>query len=645
MFGELDFGFFPGFVNNSKKSFFLILDLNFNRRWILFFTFHLMLDLLFLHACNEVLLRPPDPNLLFSEATMQTRGSEPGSDHPDLDQRLAALAEQVRGLEARVATLETTAHLDSRATTQEPAEQLPVQEHASLNTVLGLLGRTSLVLAGAFLIRTFTESGSLPRVAGVALGLAYAAAWALAADRAGTGGRRLGAAYHAVASAMIAYPLLWETTTRFPVLAPAAAAGILLGITVLLMSVAWRQALEGIAWTVALAGLCTGFALMAATSAIPVFCTLFLLFAGATLVLGVRPEWRAFRWPAALAADAAILSMIILAASPGGSPVLARNLRTTAVLALALALVAVYLASFVGRALVHPRSVRAFEVAQTLAILPIGFGGALRAAHALGAGTGPLGLAALAMGLGCYVAAFTFVRREAEGSSDFRFLTSLALVLVLVAGPILLPAGWLTLELVLLGLASAALGWRFQRGSLLVHGAIYLTGAALASGLLEQTWRAFLAPSGSSFPRAALLALAALTAGHVTLALRKAPGPGPWSLRLPCFLMGALGLLGLAALAVSAAQALLPEPPSPGALAALRTAVLALAAVAAGALGRWVPTGDLGWLVHPLLGATTVKLLLQDLPQGRPLTLTLALTCFGAALLVAPRLAGRRSQA
>jgi hypothetical protein len=109
--------------------------------------------------------------------------------------------------------------------------------------------------------------------------------------------------------------------------------------------------------------------------------------------------------------------------------------------------------------------------------------------------------------------------------------------------------------------------------------------------------------------------------------------------------MGALGLLGLAALAVSAAQALLPEPPSPGALAALRTAVLALAAVAAGALGRWVPTGDLGWLVHPLLGATTVKLLLQDLPQGRPLTLTLALTCFGAALLVAPRLAGRRSQA
>jgi hypothetical protein len=381
---------------------------------------------------------------------------------------------------------------------------------------------------------------------------------------------------------------------------------------------------------------------MAATSAIPVFCALFLLLAGASLALAGRPEWRGFRWPVALATDAAILSMTILAASPGGSPELAGNLPVPLVLALALALVVVYLASFVGRALVQPMSVRGFEVAQTLLLLPIGLGGALRVARAAGAGTGPLGLAALAIGLGCYGAAFSFVRKQNEGS-DFRFLASLALVLVLVSGPILLPAGWLTLELVLLGLASAALGRRFQRRSLLVHSAVYLAAAALASGLLEQTWRAFLAQSGPGFPPPALLALAALAAGHLILAARRLPGPWPWGLRLPCFLTGALGLLGLAALAVSSAQVLLPEPPAPGALAALRTAVLALAAVAAGALGRWIPAGDLGWMVYPLLGATAVKLLLQDLPQGRPLTLTLALACFGAALLVAPRMlkAGR----
>jgi hypothetical protein len=554
------------------------------------------------------------------------------------------MAELVGRLEGRVSNLEVMANLSYRTAPQDrldpdPAPVAPAApERASLAAVLGLLGRTSLVLAGAFLIRTFTESGSLPSLAGVAMGLAYAVAWALAADRAGARGKALSSAYHAIASVLIAYPLLWETTTRFPVLAPAAAAAILLVLAGLLMTVAWRQALQGIMWVVALATLGTGFALMAATSAIPVFCALLLVLAGATLWLDGRPEWRGFRWAAALAADAAILSMTILATSPGGSPELARNLPVPAVLALAMALVAVYLASFVGRAMVHPRSVGAFEVIQTLAILPIGLGGAIRVAEAAGAGTLPLGLAALAMGLGCYGAAFTFMRKQTEGSSDFRFLTSLALLLVLASSPILLPDGWLALHFALLGLVTAILGRRYLRQSLLAHGAVFLAAAALASGLLTLIGRAFLAPGDPVPTLPALLVLAALVAGHMLLVARRAPGPSPWGLRLPCFMMGALGLLGLAALAVLAALPLADAWAS-GTLAALRTAVLALAAVAAGALGRWVPYGDLGWMVHPLLGATAVKLLLQDVPQGRPLTLTLAFTCFGAALLVAPRLA------
>jgi len=571
---------------------------------------------------------------------MQTRDSALASGGSTVESSLAAMAERLRDLERRVATLEAGAPqsipavLANPVAAPEAAPALPVPGRLSAAAVLGLLGRTSLVLAGAFLLRTFAESGSLPRLAGVALGLAYAAAWALAADRAGARGRAVSAAYHAVAAAMIAYPLLWETTTRFKALSPAASAVILLALTGLLMAVAWRRALEGIAWTVALASLGTAFALMAATSAIPVFCALFLVFAGATLALSGRREWRGLRWPAAMAADAAIFSMTILATSPGGSPELAANLPAPAVLALALALVVVYLASFVGRALVHPRSVRAFELAQTMAILAIGFGGAIRVAGHAHTGTGALGLAALAIGLGCYAAAFTFVRRQAEGSSDFRFLTSLALLLVLASGPILLPAGWLGLQAGLLGLAAAALGRRFLRQSLLVHSAVYLAAAALASGLLAQVWRAFAAPAPAALPWPALLALAALAAGHVMLLARRGPGESPLGLRLPCFLMGALGLLGLAALSLAA----LPAGLAPGIAAAMRTAVLAAAAVAAGALGRWVPAGDLGWMVYPLLGATAVKLLLQDVPQGGPLSLSVAFTCFGAALLLAPRL-------
>ena len=561
-----------------------------------------------------------------------------------VEQRLEDLAEHVRRLEDRVLRLEALAQPALPPPRELPAPAAPVRgagEAPSLAGVLGLLGRTFLVLAGAFLIRTFTESGALPRLAGVLLGLGYAAAWAVAADRAGARGRSLSAACHAAACTVIAYPLLWETTVRFAVLAPAAAAAALLGFTVLLMAVAWRRAMEGIAWMVALSSLGTGFALMAATSAVPLFCGLFLLFAGATLGFKGRPGWQGLHWPAALAADAAILSMAILATSPGGSPELARNLPAPLALALSLALVVIYLGSFLARAVLQPRSVRGFEVVQTLAVLPIGFGGAIRVAQASGSGTLELGLAGLALGLGCYAAAFTFVRKQAEGSSDFRFIAGLALVLVLASSPFLLPDGWLALHFALLGLAAAALGRRFQRQSLVLHSAALLTAAALASGLLAAAGAAFLGPEPAPWGWPAYGVLAALLAAHLVLAARRGPGPGPWGLRLPCFLLGAMGLLGLAALAVRAGQTGAGDP---GALAALRTGVLALAAVAAGALGRWFPAGDLGWLVHPLLAATAVKLVAQDVPQGRPLTLTLAFTCFGLALLAAPALARRNSR-
>ena len=561
---------------------------------------------------------------------MKSAASAPASGSSSEQQQLASVMTLVRQLEDRVANLEALAH-PVAAVRETPAPAVP-EPPAGARTapaaMLGLLGRTFLVLAGAFLIRVCTEGGELPRLAGVALGLIYAVVWALAANRAGAKGRPLDAACHAIACAVIAYPLLWEATTRFAVLPAAASAAVLLVITALLMAVALRHGLEGVGWTVALAGLGTGFALMAATSAIPVFCAMFLVCSAATLRLG-----GALRWPAALAADAAILSMAILAVTPR-SPELARNLPAPSVLALALALVLVYLGSFVVRALTVPRSVRAFEVVQTLLILPIGFGGAVRVAGASGTGTAALGLAGLVIGLGCYGAAFTFVRRQTEGSSDFRFLTLLGLLLLLVSSPILLPAGWLPLHFALLGLVAEALGRRFLRPSLVMHGAALLCAAALASGLPGLIGRAFLAPP-AAWPWPSLVVLAALVAGHLLLLTRRAPRPAPWALRLACFALGAAGLMGLAALALMA----VPAADGLGDLAALRTAVLALAAMAAAALGRWLPAGDQGWMVYPLLGVTAVKLLLQDVPQGRPLTLTLAFACFGAALLVAPRLA------
>ena len=77
-----------------------------------------------------------------------------------------------------------------------------------------LVGRTLLVMAGAYLARALTEVGLVPLAAGVALGLAYAVAWqALAAREAAV--RVASASFHSMASGLIAFPLIWETAASF----------------------------------------------------------------------------------------------------------------------------------------------------------------------------------------------------------------------------------------------------------------------------------------------------------------------------------------------------------------------------------------------------------------------------------------------
>jgi hypothetical protein len=46
--------------------------------------------------------------------------------------------------------------------------------------------------------------------------------------------------------------------------------------------------------------------------------------------------------------------------------------------------------------------------------------------------------------------------------------------------------------------------------------------------------------------------------------------------------------------------------------------------------------------MYPILALTGLKLLLADLPQGRPATLFLALALYGFVLIVGPRLARQR---
>lgn len=567
---------------------------------------------------------------------------DPPSAPQDLATRVEALAEALSRLEARVRRLEQQPDGIPLAPGLEPGR--PGTELAgggaapSLVRVLALSGQVCLILGGAFLLRSLTDAGTLPRTTGVGVGLAYALAWGAAAWRASSD---LASAFLALASVMITCPLVWEATTTFSLLPPPAAAAILLAASALHLAVAWARSLQAVAWIALLAVLGTAFGLMAATQSLPAFTLLFLAYGGGTLWLTYGRKWHALRWPAALAADVAVLVLALVAAWPGGPPEGYRTLSPRVAMGLSLALVVLYLGSFAARMLQRRRTLNAFEVVQSALVLTVGFGGALRVALVSGSGAGLLGAGVLVAGAGCYGAASPFAADREDLRANFSFFTTLALAFLLIGGPIVLRPAAFALGAGALGLASLATGLRLRRTLLLLQSALALGAAAVASGLLAGSWRAFLGEGIQPMPPspAGSAVLAALAAGHAIVVEARPGGAAGWRFRLPSLVLGLLAVLGVGAVLVWLGARLLgPGPADPGQLAALRTGVLALAAIGLAALGRALPTSELTWLVYPLLGLAAAKFLVEDLSVGRPLTLFPALMGVGLALILAPRL-------
>jgi hypothetical protein len=281
-----------------------------------------------------------------------------------------------------------------------------------------------LVLAGAYVARALTDARVVPPVVGVALGLAYAVLWQLRADREGRRGRGESAAFHALASCVIAFPLIWETTARLGLMGPRAAGAALVGFFALGLCVAWRQRLAVAAGVATGLALATGVALLFATrDLLAVFVALLSIGAGLEW-LAYRERWLPLRWWAAIALDGVAFLLAALVARPEGLPERYVPLEAPAAAGALLALPALYVVGLAARTLRRGRPVTLFEVAQgTLAVL-LGFGGAWRVLSAGGGSVVGLGALALLLGALCYGAAFAFAERRAGQGRNFYFYST-----------------------------------------------------------------------------------------------------------------------------------------------------------------------------------------------------------------------------
>ena len=571
-----------------------------------------------------------------------------------MDDRVATLEQQVRDLSAAVAALERrVAALDSPptlATSDGVLEAVPTaparvtavpRSDLTLVTVLTLVGRTCLVLGGAYLLRALTDTGVLPRVGGTALGIVYAVAWLGLAYRLDGAGRGLVAPFYGAATALIAFPILYEATVYRSLLTPAGATLAMAGVTALAFAVAGIRRIQALAWIITIAGLTTALLLFAALGPVTSF-GFYLAFLGVwTLWLGYSLDWIWLRWPVAFVADVCVLVLVGSVVGPWhtGDP--------GAVMTLQLVMFAAYLVSIAARTLWRSRDVVPFEVVQTVALLGVAFGGAVYIMESTGAGATSLGTASLVFGAGSYGVAFAFVNRFAGRWKNFTFYTSLAGVFTLAGVGLIAGANTQAVAWSGMAVLAALLGYRYSAIAIGSHAAVYLVAAALTSGLLGAITEAFTASAdhawvGLSLPAwIVLLATAACAAVPVTTR-----GQSPaWYLRIPKLAVVIMLLAGAGAAVITYSVPLLSGRSSaavdPAVVAAIRSVVTGAAVMLLAFVGGRGLFPEGRWLMYVVLILGGIKLLVEDLPSGRPATLVFSLAVYGAALIVAPRWARR----
>jgi hypothetical protein len=549
--------------------------------------------------------------------------------------RLDALERAIADLDGRLAALERGAAAPALAPILPANKPGPGTTRLDLVTTLTLIGRTFVLVAGAYLLRALTEGGAVEPPLGASLGLAYAIGCAIAAY--GIAARQpLSATFLAACTVIVGVPLLWEATMRFALLTPTASALVLTATTGLVLLIAWRRQLHALAWLVTIAAGGLAAVLLVATGQPVPFAAFLVALGVATLWLGYDLDWIMLRWPAGLVADVAVLGLVgrALANPPRDAPL--------QVMGVQLFLLVAYLGSIVIRTLVRGRDVIPFEAVQTGAMLLAGLGGALLIAHETGSGALTLGLALLLLSAACYASAV--IHRLQASRANYYFYTSLALVFALAGSELLLDGDSLAMLLVALALAAAWSGRHLRRTTPFVHAVIFLSAAAIVSGLVATALAGLIAPAAArpgAVGPAAWTSLAAVCGCWHLSRTRGAEAPST-VLRALRLILSILLVTGAAGAFIAVVQSSLPvasgSPLHAGLLATLRTAVLAALALAVAWLGRGALRPEFTALVYPILGWGALKLLVEDVRTSPPFLLVVAFSLYGAALIVGPRI-------
>ena len=548
-----------------------------------------------------------------------------------------ALEREVRELAQRVAQLERYAGLSAPAAPAAIAPRIRASHPlAGMPGLLPIVGKALLGLAGAYLLRALTESGTLSPKVGIAAGIVYALLWLGWAARS-PAAERLTTAIHSLTAVLVLCPLLWEATVRFHAIGTWTAAAVLLAFAAFGMAISWRKSLLIVSTFATLAALGTAAALLLATHDVLPFTFLFLAVAAAIEASACLGHSLGERWLGATAADLAVLLATWLVTNERGLPQGYAPIPHAWLLTAQVALLTIYLSSTIVRTLFRGFSFTGFETAQCAVAFAISLSGGLQMAPVMAA-------VMLLCAAACYLASFALLERQGASSRNFFTYSTFGILLALAGSRILLSGAATAWVWSILAVACIWAGGSFGRLTLLVHGGIYLLLALAASGAFQEA--ASLLLGAGSWPGERQMALwtglaATAAAYRLVVYYRRAEyaSTNMQVFRLAVaasFLWMAAGIA--AGILTGAYHLVLGAGANLAYCAALRTGGLAgLSLLLAWAGPRWNHV-ELSLLVYPAMVLGGYRLLVQDLNQGHNGALFFSLLLYGAVLTALPRL-------
>jgi hypothetical protein len=533
------------------------------------------------------------------------------------------LEDDVRDLAQRIARIEQALGI-VLPPVQPPLARPALPESLQTDRLPYLLGRSLLGLAGAYLLRALTESGSMPAAAGVAAGILYAILWMVWAART-PATERVETALHSLTAVLVLCPLLWEATVRFHAVSTWATAGILLFFTIFGLGISWRKDILILATIATVAALGTAGGLLIATHDALRFTLVFLAIGAAVEASACLGHWLSERWLAASAADLSVLLTTWLVTNPRGLPPDYAPIPHTWLLAALVLLLAIYLSSTIVRTLLRGFTFTFFETAQCGFALAITLNGCLRLSEEDPRIAPAIGVFAVMCAAACYVVSIV----RADHGRNFYTYSTFGILLAVAGTRILFSLEAVSVLWLLLAAGCIWADGTFGRRTLEVHGGIYLLLALVCLGALQQSVWVLVGTGELQW----VVYAGAAAAGMCYLRSR------PGLLRLG--LAGTLALL-VAAIAASslthAYHALFGAATTHSYCAALRTGVLVGGSVLlAWAGSRWERM-ELQRLIYPAMLLAAYRLVTFDMHQERKAAGIISLLVYGAALMALPRL-------